>query len=297
MKKLIIILFGLVSCNNNNLQADKSPVSSQDTSIYNETAVSKFEIISEKDEIGYTYKSVESNFKPVSIQLKKFDDNQYFAHIITTTKRATSLEGQERNIKVEIKSFDNPMKTIIQIDKNCDNIDFKNHTYKTVKYGCCGSLAHYEIFDYQNKQIIMGDDKIITGFIPNSRLIIYLGFTRQTNDSAIVGKLHYSTTGGSKFEIVIKSKRKKVMKCDILGEISLKSSKIDKFDAEENEYTLWSLDKNEDEKSINNLLIHLNIHPSEPDCLDKKDSKFVNIPIIQGKPFGKDTKIQEIILD
>ena len=296
MNRLLILLFltfGLLSCKNNS-KTDKPKNSSEAKSIYSENIESKFDILSEKDEIGYTYKSVESNFKKVSIQLEKFDVKQYFANIITTTKTSTSLEGQERNIKIRIKSFDNPAKTIIEINKDCDNIDLQNHTYKTVKYGCCGSLNHYEIFDYKNNQIIGGDGVIVSGFIPNSRLRIYVGFTRETNDSTILGTLNYSTTNNNKFTIKIKTNHENLKKCDeFYPKILFQTNNTsDKFDANENEYTLWSLDKIDNEYLINNLIIKFKL-----DCLDKKDFKFINVPIINGKPFGKGDKNQEITID
>lgn len=296
MNRLLILLFltfGLLSCNNNSKTA-KPKNSSEAKSIYSENIESKFDILSKKDEIGYTYKSIESNFKKVSIQLEKFDVKQYFANIITTTKTSTSLEGQERNVKIRIKSFDNPTKTIIEINKDCDNIDLQNHTYKTVKYGCCGSLNNYEIFDYKNNQIIGGDGVIVTGFIPNSRLRIYVGFTRETNDSTILGTLNYSTTNNNKFTIKIKTNHGNLKKCDeFYPKILFQTNNtFDKFDANENEYTLWSLDKIDNEYLIDNLIIKFKLN-----CIDKKDFKFINVPIINGKPFGKDDKNQEITIE
>lgn len=263
-------------------------------SIYKETVESKFEIISKSREVGNTYRSVESNFKPVSIQLEKFDQRRYFANIITTTKASTAWEGAERNIKIKIRSFDDPTKTIVEIDKDCDNIDLQNDTYTTVKYGCCTGTDHYAIFDYNNKQIVAGDHLIITGFIPNSRLRFYVGFTQHSNDSTILGILHYATTKGNRFAIKIRSSLTNVEKCDTYyPNISIQTpSKGDKFDKNENRYTFWSLDKVEDESLIHNLRIKFKLG-----CLDKKDSKTLVIPIIHGKPFGRDQRIQEMMLD
>ena len=157
---------------------------------------------------------------------------------------------------------------------------------------------HYEIFNYENKQIIEGDDKIVTGSIPNSDLKIYVGFTQETNDSTVLGTLYYTTYHPKKvlesFAIKIKSKPSNVRKCETYWpKISLHTNKaIDKFDAYENEYTLWSLDKVESEDLIDNLTITFSI-----ECTEKQDFKFLHIPIINGKPFGKDDKIQEMTLD
>jgi len=298
-KELILILFSiftLTSCQQNS-SGNKSPVSSKNQSIFTETAESKFEILSKKGKNDFTFKSIASNFKPVSIQLEKFDVRRYFANI-TTTEKWTGVEGQERNIRIKIKAFDNPSKTIIEINKNCDDIDLQNHLYKTVKYGCCGHVNHYEIYNYENKQIIEGDDKIVAVSIPNSDLKIYVGFTQETNDFTVLGTLYYTTYHPGKnperFAIKVKSKPSNVKKCEIYWpKISLQTNKAsDKFDANENEYTLWSLDKIENGNLITNLTIKFNI-----ECTEKQDFRFLYIPIINGKPFGKDDKIQEMTLD
>ena len=300
MKTVFIILFtafGLMSCKDD-LTKNKLSGPLESKTIFTETAESKFEILSKKSKNDFVYKTVESNFKPVSIQLEEFDVRRYFAHFITTTKKWTAVEGQERNIKINIKAFDSPSKTIIEINKNCDDIDLQNHLYKTVKYGCCGHVNHYAIYDYENRQIIEGDDKIVTGSIPNSDLKINVGFTQETNDSTVLGTLYYTISHPRKnperFAIKIKSKPSNVRKCEIYSpNISLQTNKtIDIFDLRENEYILWSLDKIENENLINNLTIKFNI-----DCTEKQDFRFLYIPIINGKPFGKDGKIQTMTLD
>lgn len=287
----------LISCKDNRQKA-KLAGPSETKSIYTETAESKFEILSKKPKNSFVYKTVESNFKPARIQLKEFDVRQYFAAITTTTEKWTGVEGQERNIRIKIKAFDNPSKTIIEINKNCDDIDLQTKRYKTIKYGCCGHVNHYEIFNYENKQIVEGDDKIVVGSIPDSDLEIYVGFTQETNDSTVLGTLYYTTYHPGKnpdrFAIKIKSKPSNVRKCETYWpKISLQTNKaIDKFDANENEYTLWSFDKIENEKLINNLTIKFSI-----ECTEKQNFSFLYIPIMNGKPFGKENKNQEMTLD
>lgn len=299
MKTAFIIFTALsfFSCKNNQ-QKPKLAQPLAAKSVFTETAKSKFEILSQKSKNDYVYSTVESNFKPVRIQLEEFDARRYFANVTTTTEKYTGAEGQKRNIRIKIKSFDNPSKTITEINKNCDGIDLQTVFYETVKYGCCGNVNHYEIFDYQNNQIIEGDDKIVTGSIPNSDLEIYVGFTQETNDSTVLGTLYYTTyhsgKNPEKFAIKIKSKPSNVRKCETyFPKISLQTNKaVDKFDATENEYTLWSLDKIENESLINNLTIKFSI-----ECTEKQNFRFLYISIINGRPFGKDDKIQQMTLD
>jgi hypothetical protein len=300
MKIILMILFtalSFISCKYN-VTKTKLPAPSASKSIFTETGESKFEILSKQPRNAFVYKTVESNFKPVSIQLRDYDTHEYFANITTTTKKWTSVEGQERNIRIKIKAFDNPSKTVVEINKNCDDIDLQTTMYKTIKYGCCGNVNHYEIFNYENKLIIEGDDKIITGSIPDSDLKMYVGFTQESNDSTVLGTLYYTTYLPKKvletFAIKIKSIPPNVKKCETYWpKISLQTNKaIDKFKANENEYTLWSLDKVENENLINNLTIKFSI-----ECTEKQNFKFLYIPIMNGKPFGKDDKIQELVLD
>ncbi len=176
------------------------------------------------------------------------------------------------------------------------NIELLHNTYKTTKYGCCGSEKFCEIYNYKNKQIIAGKGKIITGFIPNSSLTIYASFTQNLLDSTDFGTIHYSTTTEDKYDIKLKSNKKRNAACDINAEIAIQTNnKRDKFDANENSYTLWSLDKIENENDIENLTIQIQLQSIDK-CIGKMDSVPLKIPIIQGKPFGKDIKIQEMIL-
>ena len=70
MKTVLIILFttlGLISCKDDLTKTKLSgPLESK--SIFTETAESKFEILSKKSKNDFVYKTVESNFKPVSIE-------------------------------------------------------------------------------------------------------------------------------------------------------------------------------------------------------------------------------------
>ena len=204
------------------------------------------------------------------------------------------MEGQERNIKVKIKSFDKPSENVLEIDQNCDDIDLQNHTYRTVKYGCCGALNHYEVFDYTNKKIIEGDGRIITGSIPNSRLIIYAGFVQESKDATVLGTLYYSTTQSDRVSIKIKGKPSKISACgEIMPEISfVTNDKRNTFDSTQHEYTLWSFDQVEKQELITNLTIRFKV-----ECMDGQNFKTINIPIIDGKPFGKSDQKQEVVLE
>jgi hypothetical protein len=295
MKTFVILLFtafGFVMCRNNSETGPTgdAPVAN----LFEENAGSKFEILEKKEETGYQYRTVESNFRDAYIQLVKSDEKRYFAHLVTTTEKATGLEGQKRNIKVKIRSFDKPAENVVEIDQDCDDIELQNHTYRTVKYGCCGALNHYEIFDYSNQKIIEGDGSIVTGSLPNSRLILYAGFIQETKDSTTFGTLYYSTTGSGRFSIRIKGNPSSIAACpEIAPEISfVTNNKRDTFDNALNEYTLWSFDQVEKQELITNLSIRFKL-----ECSEGIRFRALNIPIINGKPFGTSDKTREVTLE
>jgi hypothetical protein len=58
--------------------------------------------------------------------------------------------------------------------------------------------------------------------------------------------------------------------------------------ARNKEYTLWDLREIPDINSINNLTVRLKFW---------RNDTVIDIPIINGKPFGKDDKIQELSLE
>jgi hypothetical protein len=294
-KNALILFFILASCKvNSQTHFHSDTAISKDS--FKQTVESKFEIISRADKFGYTYKSVESNFQNVSIQLDSNYDKEYFANIITTTKKTLGIEGQERNIKIDIRTFEYPSKTLIEINKDCDEIDLQNHTYRSVKYGCCSNPNYYEIFNYNNKQIIRGNGKILTGFIPNSRLLIYASYVEEINNPNYNGILYFATTNNTSFAIKIKNKFLNNSKSGLVDicvpKITFKTNnKSDEFDSFENEYTLWSLDGIKNENTINQLTIKFKI-----ECGENHNSKELSIPIINGKPFGKNDKIQYLII-
>jgi hypothetical protein len=279
----------LIACGekSGNGESDKSTVDR----IFHEEALSKFEILEKKEVSGYTYSTVESNYRPVPVQLVKFDERQYFAHLITITKRSTAMEGQDRNIKVKISAFDKPAENVVEIDRDCDDIDLLNNTYRTVKYGCCGALNHYEIFNYNNKPIIEGDGNIVTGNIPNSIMSIYSGFINESKDSTTFGTFYYSTNLSERFAIKIKGRAAVVTGCgEVMPEITFfATGRNNTFDSTRNEYTLWSFDKVENAAEISNLKIRLKMY-----CMGEQNMKAIEIPIMNGMPFGKNIHNQTL---
>jgi hypothetical protein len=182
----------------------------------------------------------------------------------------------------------------LTIERKCDDITFDVNTYKTTTYGCCGGQDKVEIYNYNNKQIIASDDKVIFAELPNSKISIYLGFQQELKDSTILGTLYYAYDSSDRYAIKIKSTPLPSDDCSPYApELSIHSSSPkDKINKENNEYTLWSLDGAKDKNQINNLSLIVTF-----ECEARLHIPKINIPIIHGLPFGKDEKNQEIVFN
>ena len=306
-KFLLLLLIGVVllGCNlktknqSNEPQLDTpsfADTTSQKTSnVFSiDESVSSFHILSGDNKMGYDYETVEINYKVVFIipnGHKKLE--HYIAKYTTKTKTCTGCEGQERNVKVEIYSFDAPNKLVMEIDKNCDELTLFTNTYKTTIYGCCADENIYEIFDYEHKSIIQADNQIILGNIPNSEINFYVGFTKELNDTLIFGSLNYSYNSNEKYTIKIRTKKN--LENDFLPfspniEI-LSDGANDNFSKSDNEYIFWSLNKITNKNFINNLTIRLTFL-----CENETIDNVIDIPIKNGNLFGKEETIQDIFI-
>ena len=300
MKKIIFIVVLTVI---KTASFAQSPNEKQDSLIYFDSEASSFEIPQwENDEdFEYCYKIVEVNYIVKGIDL---DSSEYYiAKYITTTKSCMGYENSNKNIKIELRAFDNPQKSVLNIEKNCDKITLGFQTYKTTIYGCCEMPDYFEVFNYKHKSIIQAHNKIIIGSIPQSHIEIYIGYKHELKDKSFLGTLYISYSSGEKYEVRVKSKGKTSYnyylfspQINILTEndkseyqyISEQFKWISEFEREIT-YDIWSLKGIKDEHQINGVKILL-----EYDRDNHTDISSIEIPIINGKPFGKDIKIQEV---
>lgn len=298
MKQLLlpgIIALLLSSCSDKPQQEqapDNGNREDSTTNKYTDSGQSTFSILAIDSNSGYEFKTVETNYKTAYIDPdgdKNFD--HYIAKYTTTTKSCTGCEQQERIVHVELTSFKEPHKNILTIEQKCDELALDATTYNTIKYGCCGAENQLAIYNYGNKLIAEGDAKITIGDIPNSPIKIYAGYTQEIKDSTIIGTIHFSYNSDDRYAIRIQSNQLPLDECNIYSPtIRLQSrNPRDKFDKEENEFTFWSLDKLDDTKKINQLSLKVDF-----ECEPSLKVKALEIPIINGKPFGKDDRVQLI---
>jgi len=264
--------------------------------LFFDEGMSSFRILSMDKMNGYEYETVETNYKVHYIIPDGYKQlGYYIAKYTNTTKDNLGQEGQNRNIKIELYAFENPSKLVMKIDENCDKLDLLTDTYLTTIYGCCGAEHSYEIFDYKQKSIIRGDNQIILGEVPNPRIRFYVGFKQDFVDTLNLGSLSFSYNSDEKY--MIKIRTRKNLKNDFLPfspDIEILSSENDRKYSESIfvKYTFWSLNnKIHDKNSIDNLVIRLTFQ-SDKEAINN----VIEIPIINGKPFGKEEKAQEIYL-
>lgn len=298
---MISISIFLSSCNSN---VETTPIQSSDNSsatqvvtvrdtaksIFADDGKASFNITSVDSNSGYNFKMIETNYKVAFIALHDSRDLQhYIARYTSETKSCTGCEAQERRIKVELRPFEHPEKTDLTILQDCDELTLDVRTYKTAKYGCCGAEDELAIYDYENKKIIAGDSKIILGEIPNSPITMYISYKPEYQDSSLLGRLYLAYNSLDSYTLTIKSKPLSKDDCSPFSpRITVKSIHAqDKFEEVTNEYTFWSLDNITTTDQIKDLTIKIVYW-----CDKKLHMDPISIPIIKGKPFGKDDRNQ-----
>lgn len=287
---LTIIIVGLYSCstkesNEQQVTADNSTFSNKDFSSIELFPVDSFS--------GNKYKIKEINYNIVYLDFYGDKDAGHFiAKKTTTTEAHTGMEGQNRVIQIDLLPFDNPTKPALTIKHDCDDITLDFSNYKTAKYGCCGGENEYELYDYNNKLILEGNEQIILTRIPNARRNFYVSFKPEYHDTTILGKLYFSYSSSDNYQILIKSNPLPSEQCSPFSpQLFVKTNdKQDRFISSTNEYEIWSLDNIKNKEDINGINLQIVF-----DCDPELKLDTINIPIIKGKPFGKDDKIQELI--
>jgi len=276
-----------------NVTPHTNPPADTSSVIYSDDGKAGFQITSIDSSNGYYFKTTETTYKVAFVALRDYSDlKHYIAKYTTDTKSCTGCEVQDRTIKVELKTFDHPDKTELTIQQECDELKLDVHDYKTARFGCCGAEDDLAIYDYNNKLIIRGDATIIHGDIPNSQVSFYVSYKPEYKDSTILGVLYLSYSSTDQYSITIKSKPLPEDYCSLFSpDVILESTDPDdKFEEETNEYTLWSLDEIKSANEINHLTLKVMY-----ECDSKLHLQPLLIPIIHGKPFGKEERNQSVV--
>ncbi|HZV70890.1 MAG TPA: hypothetical protein VFG10_15145 [Saprospiraceae bacterium] len=296
---LSLIPFFFLSCTekaSTDIQNDTSatnPPADTSSAIYSDDGEAGFHITSIDSSNGYYFNTTETTYKVAFIALHDFTDlKHYIAKYTTDTKSCTGCEVQDRKIKVELKTFEKPENTELTIQQECDELTLDVHDYKTAKFGCCGAEDDLAVYDYNNKLVIRGDATIIYGDIPNSQVSFYVSYKPEYKDSTILGVLYLSYSSTDQYSITIKSKPLPEDYCSLFSpDVVIESTDPDdKFEEATNEYTLWSLDEIKSNSEINHLTLKVMY-----ECDSKLHLQPLLIPIIKGKPFGKEERNQSVV--
>jgi len=217
----------------------------------------------------------------------------YISKQSSSTITCDGQEGQKRTITVQLSPVDRPNNISYFIKHDADEIFLGHDYYETVFNGCCDAEPIHKIYDYESKLIIEGNAKILTGAIPNNSLKFFVSYKPSVQDTSMLGSIFLAYDAGNKYQIDILSSPLPPELCSQYSpEFTLTSvNRRDTLDVFENEYQLWDLEPIESIDQISNIIIRVQYlcevyFPVEP----------IEIPITRGKPFGKDSTHQQVIL-
>lgn len=239
--------------------------------LYSDSGQSSIELL----EHGYKKTEVTYHFVYPTLKEKR---TTYVAKKTETLFFVSGSMKGDKKIKVEMTPYDEPGKSKIIIDKVCDIINLKDDYYEVVVSGCCGAENEIEYYDYNNQLIIQGTSEVIKCEIPNSKLKFY---------AASGHGVQFSYSSTDRYTIDLKYPPDLKDYCGpVPPEVYFRSSdKNDKY--LDGVYEFWSLNDIESKEQINNITLVINYS-----CIEGLDT--LAIPIINGKPFGKDDRHQTV---
>ena len=239
----------------------------------------------------YQYLIKETSFQIVYIY-KDANLNHFIAKTTSNTSSYSGTEGQTSHITVELTPLDNNSIKPFTVDAECDDITLQTDYYKTTDYGCCGGedVIRYITYDTQ-KLLCVGSNEIRSFEIPSARITCYMGFrTNYTSDTTLTGELTVGYSTGEVFRVDLYEKHPEHSPFAPKISVVTESKKDKFFDNGDIAAQIWSIENIGSVSQINNITISLGFET-------KSKPYIVNIPIINGKPFGKKDKLQSIHLD
>ncbi len=307
----VLILVAVFDCSGQS----KRKVNSIDTNkiIFSERSPSSIKIFTEGsgENTGWYYKAKEVNYHVIFRSGNPFgnifddvplDDASgfYLEKLTTNTTSYQGSETDEKTFKVELTPLKMPKHKPLVIKKDCGNLYLEDNYYKTVKYGCCGGDDAFAIYDYQSNLIIEGDVKILRADIPNTRFNFFTSYNpNDTNtNTSTIGTVFYCFNSADKYQININKTEALPDSCEyrVPDIFFYSASPKDKFFTDQNEnnfvtqnneYRFWSLSGIKSKEQIDSISIRLAFECNTSSKLDT-----ITIPIINGKLFGKNDRIQ-----
>lgn len=251
-------------------------------------------------------KTDETTYKTFYASIIKEQSN-YIARLRTQTIKYFSAEGQDRTIAGEIFSADDPRKIISKFSHKADAIYFDTNDYLTIQYGCCGAPNIPSVYDYRHRLIIDGQHAIAKTdvYLKNEVVNIYTSLKSSYENKDTLGVFTYAYSADDKYLIYLLANKPSSFCSDYWFEYtaSLKNNaKVEKYARLEGVLvgyqfeTLNNINKIEDSTGIVfNVQYQCMSYTKEPTNASLADKKYtIQIPIINGKPFGKPDKTQVV---
>lgn len=217
----------------------------------------------------------------------------YIVRKSSSTLTCDGQEGQKRTIIIELNPVDRPKHTAYVIRHDVDEINLEHDYYQTTYYGCCDAEPIHKVYDYSNHLITEGTARILTGAIPNNPIKFFVSYKPEPMDTTRLGSVFLAYDSNEKYQIDILSPPLPPEMCSQYApEVTLVSrNRYDTLEIFENEYQLWDLENIDNVSQIGNLFIRVKYL-----CDPYFTIEEVEIPVSQGKPFGKDERVQSITL-
>jgi hypothetical protein len=231
-------------------------------------------------EMGYTI--VNTSYEMLSTK-KDGERKTYIARVTRLSDFMSGSMGPERKVKIELSTYDNPKQVVRVIEKKADLVEFREEYIETTTIGCCGGENVIEFTDYDNQLIVKGTPSIVKGEIPRPEIKFFVGVEGNT--------VVYSYSASDKYEVEIKFDTLSPTLClSIPLEVGFdKLNEDDHYYPTSDTYSFQSLSEIKSKNEINGISLFAHLP-----CTDSTNT--VIIPIINGKPFGKDSRHQTALM-
>jgi len=314
MKNVAICLLGLLllSCNEktnplqNNYQEDAintDKESVNENSPENENYLildssMSFVKITKQEEEHYEYEMLENNYSIEYLAPEgKFANYLQKRRIKTISSTVNDIVNRE--IQIELLPYESQNLKTIKLKEKCHKLELKEKYYNTYTYGCCAEPMKLAVFSYKREPIIFATDRIIRADIWNNPKIdgFWFGFeiTENNQKPLTIGilTLSYGTNDIYKIEFVAKNEEDNLIeKNSFTPQISIVSENTqDKMNYVEGVFQIMSLNKIKSFSEINGFAIEVLIYNKN------ENPETISIPIINGKPFGKNERNQKLTIE
>ena len=262
--------------------------------VYLDSSVSKIkvtEIVTDMKANNKPYKYLKYTISSTSYSIVRLNIGNYIAE-----KEVTTMPEGEKDFvcnKVKLTPINDSTAQAFTIEDTCDEIILNTDYYSTIYYGCCAGQDIVTYYDYKtNRKICQGQPGIISYQTPGRNVTCYVGYTLYgywTGEGVSRNTLYIAYGTGETYKVVIKDSLPEV--CWIKKISFLTNNPVDVInDSYSKPSILQSLCNVKSIDQVNNLSILLTLY------FDRRGEKSIEVPITNGKPFGKDTPEQTIMV-